>query len=209
MKHLVTIILLSSIAGRAYAVELYPDDEAPRFPIVVYAPRYVPPVHPLRRVIVRDDGRRRVEIVDPSEPRFTLAASAGVWLSILEQERIAPIGRVRLGVDVEGAELTLGAAFAPDAAFYTVDAAFAYRFFPDEIVHPFIGAGLGAVITEDTSAGFAASVRAGVEIAAELDEGELAVGADAIGTQVAFADDRFPWVLGSSVSVSLYVDYRL
>jgi hypothetical protein len=214
VKHLTSLIVALLLVGAstAHAVELFPDESAPP-PLVVFAPAYVPPLHPVRRVIVRDDGaRERVVIVDRSAPRLVLGAGGGAWFSIGEQTSVAPFGHARLGFELESAELAVRTMFAPSIAQYGVEAAFVYRFFPDEIVHPYLGAGLGAVIdaSAGASVGFGVSVRAGVEIAADLgDAGTVAVGVDAIGTQVAFADDRFLWERGTSVATSLHLDYRL
>jgi len=223
-------------AGRARAVEIYPETLPPPRVIVVHPPSDPPPV----RVVIRTPPPDPVVIrprVDPPSPatstagpRLVLGAGIGPMF-VLGGEAVSggvvPVGHAHVGLALADVEFGLRLGLAPyaaslndadgepvDTGLYTTDATFTYRFFPDADVHPVLGAGVGAVIAAPSgaapAAGFGVSLRAGLELGVALpDAGELGVGLDGIGTQVVGAESGFPWALATTITVGAHLDWRL
>ena len=239
MKTTIHALVLSAsalVAGRAHAVELYPDESPPRVVVSPPAPPVRVIVHtpppPVTRVTlrVRDDGSRRDPpaslLRDPDAPRLVLGGGIGPMFVISDPAHaVVPIGHLHVGVALGQVELGVRVGLAPyaasleneageslDAGLYTTDVTFTYRFLPDADVHPILGAGIGAVIAAPDgsapSAGFGVSLRAGLELGVDVDEGELGVGIDALGTQVVGAEDGFAWQLATTLTIGAHLDYR-
>ncbi|MGE0785837.1 MAG: hypothetical protein AB7S26_09130 [Sandaracinaceae bacterium] len=215
---------LGAPSSHARAVELYEDPPPPRA-IIVYpsrpptttvyiaptpAPVVVQPPPPARR-----DDELRLVLGGGIGPMFVLSAPS---LSVV------PVGHAHVGLAVGDVEFGVRVGLAPyaatienedgsshDAGLYTTDATFTLRLFQEAIVHPVIGAGVGAVIesrSDGAAAGFGLSARAGLELGVPFEDGDLAAGLDAIATQVVGAESGFSWALATSVTVGAHLDYR-
>ena len=234
----ITVIAMAGLStGTAHAVELYPDAAPPRMVLVIPAPepqpvRLIVRTPPRTRVILRvsevDDGSREstARAPSPDAPRLVLGGGIGPMFVISDPSHsLVPMGQVHAGVSVSNLEFGLRIGIAPyaatltnidgtatDAGLYTTDVTFTYRFMPDADVHPVLGAGVGAVIATQggaaPAAGFGVSLRAGLELGVPVDEGELGLGLDALGTQVVGAEDGFPWVLATTLTIGAHLDYR-
>ncbi len=202
------------------------------FPSVVVQPSLpLPPpvvVHTAPRPVVIEEPVAPLPARDPYDTPGLVVVGAGMGgLFVLGDgiTHVATAYRLHLGLAVGAAEFALRFDLAPHAldvatnagastpaALYTAGATFNYRFLPDAIVHPVVGAGLETVLLDPhvgaTGTAFAVTGRVGAELAYPLADGALALGIDVTGHHPFGATAGYSADLADMITLGAYADYR-
>jgi len=166
---------------------------------------------------------------DPYDTDGLVVAGAGMGGLFFFGDGITGVAaayRLHVGLAVGAAEFALRFDLAPDAmevartdggsgttpaALYTAGATFNYRFIDGAAVHPVVGAGIETV-TLDPHQGkggtaFAATGRAGLELAYPISHGALALGIDVTGHHLFGATPTFG-AMRDMMTFGAYANYR-
>ena len=166
---------------------------------------------------------------DPYDTHGLVVAGAGMGGLFFFGDGITGVAaayRLHVGLAVGAAEFALRFDLAPDAmevartdgglgttpaALYTAGATFNYRFIDGAAVHPVVGAGIETV-TIDPHQGkggtaFAATGRAGLELAYPISHGALALGIDVTGHHLFGATPSFG-AMRNMMTFGAYANYR-
>ena len=166
---------------------------------------------------------------DPYDTHGLVVAGAGMGGLFFFGDGITGVAaayRLHVGLAVGAAEFALRFDLAPDAmeiartdggggttpaALYTAGATFNYRFIDGAVIHPVVGAGIETV-TIDPHQGkggtaFAATGRAGLELAYPISHGALALGIDVTGHHLFGATPSFG-AMRDMMTFGAYANYR-